>query len=145
MAMSMGGTNGGPVSSINVTPMADIMIVLLIIFMLIAPFLDHREGVQLPQASNSHPSKEGGVVVVTVRNDTTAFVGDERVDNLGELLMAVQRGLDETPGAEHTVYLKADRNLPYAEVEKVMDVCREAGAERVALMTDVPPPTETGA
>jgi len=135
MAMNVGSTKGGPVASINVTPMADIMIVLLIIFMVITPLLRDVDGVRLPVATNSR-EKEEGQVVVAVKSDATAIVSGERVDNLGELLMAVQKRLDAAPGAERTVYLKADQGLPYAEVERIMDVCREAGAERVALMTD---------
>lgn len=92
MAMNVSRAAGGPVASMNVTPMADIMIVLLIIFMVITPLIRETDGFKLPPASNSREQKESRQdVVVSVRHDTTTFIGTERVDNLGELLLAVQR------------------------------------------------------
>jgi biopolymer transport protein TolR len=138
MSMNVGGKKGGPVAEINVTPMADIMIVLLIIFMVITPLLQKGVDVVLPKASNSKekPDTEKSVVVA-VRKDTTLYLGTKRLDNgENELKPMLREKIDELPDTDKVVYLKADVELPYSEVMKVMDWCREAGAEEVALIVE---------
>ena len=125
----------GAMAEINVTPMADIMIVLLIIFMVITPLLDEA-GVKLPVAVNAVDKETSpDVIVVSIRSDTTTMVGDEGVDNLGELAMKLQERLDAMPEGARAVYLRADEALPYSAILKVLQVCREAGAHEVALLS----------
>jgi biopolymer transport protein TolR len=134
MAMGVTARGDGAIAAINVTPMADIMIVLLIIFMVITPLLDEG-GVRLPRASSAAEKKPGAdAVVVSIRADTTLSLGDERLDNMGELALKLNERLGSRAEAS-VVYLRADEALPYAAVWQVLEVCREAGADEVALLS----------
>ena len=137
MAMNVGGGKGGPMSDINVTPMADVMIVLLIIFMVITPLLQKGVDVVLPQAGNVQDRKDAPQIpVVAVRRDTTTYLGTERLDSQAALLPKLQERMRDMAEGTRLVYLKADEELPYSEVMKVMDLCREAGVEEVALIAE---------
>ena len=137
MSMAVGSKKGGPMADINVTPMADIMIVLLIIFMVITPMLQKGVDVKLPQAVNSKERKdEPKTIVVAVRKDTTTYLGAQKLDDQNQLQALVKERLQDLPEGARMIYLKADDQLPYAEVMKVMDLCREAGVEEVALIAE---------
>jgi biopolymer transport protein TolR len=137
MSMAVGGSKGGPMADINVTPMADIMIVLLIIFMVITPMLQKGVDVRLPVAGNTKERKdEPKSIVVAVKKDGTTYLGGTRLDNQAELLPQVKERLQDLPEGARIMYLKADEQLPYSEVMKVMDLCREAGVEEVALIAE---------
>jgi biopolymer transport protein ExbD len=134
MAIAAPREAGRAIAAINVTPMADIMIVLLIIFMVITPILDEG-GVRLPGASNAADSKPGpDAIVVSIRADTTLSLGEDRLDNLGELALKLNERLGARTGGSQVVYLRADKSLPYSEVWRVLELCRQAGAEEVALL-----------
>ena len=137
MAMAVGGKKGGAISDINVTPMADIMIVLLIIFMVITPMLQKGVDVKLPQAGNTKEKKdEPKSITVALKRDMTLFLKGIKVENHPDLVGQVKTLLEDLPDGGKIVYLKADEELPYAEVMKVMDLCREAGAEEIALIAE---------
>jgi len=137
MSMDVGGKKGGPMANINVTPMADIMIVLLIIFMVITPMLQKGVDVKLPQAGNSKERKdEPKTIVVAVRKDTATYLGSQKLDDQNQLQPLIKERLQDLPEGSRMIYLKADQELPYAEVMKVMDLCREAGVEEVALIAE---------
>ena len=137
MSMDVGGKKGGPMANINVTPMADIMIVLLIIFMVITPMLQKGVDVKLPQAGNSKERKdEPKTIVVAVRKDTATYLGSQKLDDQSQLQPLIKERLQDLPEGSRMIYLKADQELPYAEVMKVMDLCREAGVEEVALIAE---------
>ncbi len=136
MSMAVGGSKGGPVADINVTPMADIMIVLLIIFMVVTPMLQKGVDVKLPMAGNSEEKKEQPKLVeVAIREDKTIFLKSLRVEP-NEFVTKVTEALEELPETERVVFLKADQNLAYEEVMKVMDMLREAGVEEIALIAE---------
>jgi len=137
MAIAVGGKKGGPMADINVTPMADIMIVLLIIFMVITPMLQKGVDVKLPQAGNTKERKdEPKTIVVAVRKDTTTYIGTTKLESQAQLLPQIKERLQDLPEGARMIFLKADDALPYAEVMKVMDLCREAGVEEVALIAE---------
>ena len=137
MSMQVGGKKGGPMADINVTPMADIMIVLLIICMVITPMLQKGVDVKLPQAVNSKERKdEPKTIVVAVKRDTTTYLGAQKLENQSQLQALVKERLQDLPEGARMIYLKADDALPYSEVMKVMDLCREAGVEEVALIAE---------
>jgi len=137
MAMAVGGKKGGPMADINVTPMADIMIVLLIIFMVITPMLQKGVDVVLPKAGNTKERKdEPRTIIVAIKKDSTTYLGGTRLDNQQELLPQVKERLQDLPEGSRMAYLKADDALPYSEVMKVMDILREAGVEEVALIAE---------
>ena len=135
MATSV-GQDGRIAAEINVTPMADVMIVLLVIFMVATPLMDQTKGLTLPPAANAE-RKDAGLrrLLVTVRDDGTVSLADEQIDT-ATLGLRLRDRLEGLPDAERVVHLKAGRGLPYARVIEVMESCREAGAEEVALMTD---------
>ena len=134
MSMSPTREAGRVMAAINVTPMADIMIVLLIIFMVITPLLDDA-GVRLPTASNAAEKPGANAFVVSIGADSTIFLGDDRLDNVGELALRLNERLDAARKAGRVVYLRADESLPYSAVWTVLQVCREAGAGEVALLS----------
>ena len=139
MSMQVGDSKGGPMASINVTPMADIMIVLLIIFMVITPMLQKGVDVKLPTAANTKERQDKEkTIVVAVKNDAarTVYFKGQKLDNPAELTQMVKKGLEDLPEDQKVLYLKADEALPYAEVMKVMDLCREGGVEEVALIAE---------
>src|SRR5262245_46425531 len=137
MSMNVGGNKGGSMSDINVTPMADIMIVLLIIFMVITPMLQQGVDVKLPTASNTKERKdEPKTIIVAVKQDATTYLNGIKVDNQSELVAKIKERLEELADTNKTVYLKGDENLNYSEVMKIMDFCREAGVEEIALIAE---------
>lgn len=137
MSMNVGGSKGGAMSDINVTPMADIMIVLLIIFMVITPMLQRGVDVKLPLAANTKDRKdEQKSITVALKKDTTIFVNGIKKDTPTDLVTDIKSRLETISEGNRMVFLKADQELPYAEVMKVMDLCREAGVEEVALIAE---------
>jgi biopolymer transport protein TolR len=135
--MKVGGGKDGPMADINVTPMADVMIVLLIIFMVVTPLLQKGVDVKLPQAANTDERKDQPKIpVVAVRRDRTVFLGMERLDSQAALLPRLKEMVQDMAEGTRLAYLKADEQLPYSDVMQVMDICREAGIEEVALIAE---------
>jgi biopolymer transport protein ExbD len=132
MAMSVGRPRQGAIADINVTPMADVMIVLLIIFMVATPVIVGAP-VRLPPALHGVDQRQERLeVVVRVSGEVTAgglaFSG---ADSLAEWISARR-----SSGAETVVLLQADRGVRYGEVARVLSACRRAGVADVALATE---------
>jgi biopolymer transport protein ExbD len=137
--MAVGGKKGGPVANINVTPMADIMIVLLIIFMVITPMLQKGVDVKLPVAANTKEKKdEPKTITVAVKKDPVGktYLNGIPLENQTDLTAQLKEKLEDIAEGNRIIYLKADEGLAYSEVMKVMDLCREAGVEEVALIAE---------
>ena len=136
MSMAVGGDKGGPMANINVTPMADIMIVLLIIFMVITPMLQKGIDVKLPFATNTQERKdEAKTITVAIKRNNDVFLNNKAI-NTKELVPQLKERLEDLPEGKKMVFLKADSELAYSEVMKVMDFCREAGVEEIALIAE---------
>ena len=136
MAMDVGGAKGGVKSDINVTPLVDVMLVLLIIMMLIAPLLQQGVVLQLPTAANTS-EKPDTADQTTVYVDAGSLLYINAIQmNEGDLVARLKTILEEK--AEKTVYLKADKDAPYGAVMKMMDALRGAQIETVALITEKP-------
>ena len=134
MAMSMGGGKGGIKADINVTPLVDIMLVLLIIMMLIAPLLQKGVNVRLPLADNTSEKPDTQEqTVVHVDAQKNLYVNNIQVSE-SEAVDRIKYALEEK--AERIVYLKGDTDAPYASIMSMMDKLREAGIENVALITE---------
>ena len=134
MAMSMGGGKGGIKADINVTPLVDIMLVLLIIMMLIAPLLQKGVNVRLPLADNTAEKPDTQEqTVVHVDAQKNLYVNNIQVSE-AEAVDRIKYALEEK--AERIVYLKGDTDAPYASIMSMMDKLREAGIENVALITE---------
>ena len=138
MGMAVGGSKGGAIADINVTPMADIMIVLLIIFMVITPMLQKGVDVKLPNAANTKERKdEQKTITVAIKADSTTYLGSTKMENMPtDLSNQIKERLEDLPEGNKMVFLKADQGLAYSEVMKVMDILREAGVEEIALIAD---------
>jgi biopolymer transport protein ExbD len=132
--MDVGGAKGGVKSDINVTPLVDVMLVLLIIMMLVAPMLQKGVDVRLPEADNSGDKPETqGQTVLAVTADKRFYVNSIQVTD-AELLSRVQSALEEKK--ERIVLIKADTDAPYSAVMQVMDRLREAQIEDIGLITE---------
>ena len=142
MAMRTGDGRGGPISEINVTPLVDIMLVLLIIMMLVAPLLDGAR-VTLPEARHtvSRPDTQRETVVhVTAANEVLVDDVEVGAGGLGDRIAA---SLERRPG--RAVHLKADMDASYSAVMAVMDRLHEAHVDDVGLITRTPPaPVQPG-
>ncbi|MDH3285999.1 MAG: biopolymer transporter ExbD [Acidobacteriota bacterium] len=132
MGIGSGSQERGALSEINVTPLVDVMLVLLIIFMVSAPMLTRGIEVGLPQAASAEAIEEERVTL-TVDRGGQFFVDNRPV--VDELLVDKVRQLvgDE---ANRGVYIEADADVAYGRVLAAMDALRVAGISRVALVTE---------
>jgi biopolymer transport protein ExbD len=128
--MDVGGARRAVISGINVTPMADVIIVLLIIFMVMVPKLERQ--VDLPDALRGRERAEGSIVV-TVRSDGSITLSGYGPVTLSDLTAQVRERLANTDAG---ITLDADEGLSYERVSEVLFACRAAGAESIALMTE---------
>ena len=137
MALSVPARGGGPVAAINVTPLADVMIVLLVIFMLAVQALDQHAGLQLPPAGHARsqrPARDS--LTLALRADGSIWLNDLPAPPRAELREQLRERLAAARG---TVWLKADQALPYESVDELLSLCREAGAESIALAAEPAP------
>ena len=134
MGMDVGSKKGGLNCTINVTPMADVMLVLLIIIMLIAPLLQKGIDVTLPEASYPADKPENDAqTVLGVDKDGRYFVDQQPVLE-NELLIRVQTALDRK--LERIVLIKADTDATYGDVMALLDQLQRAGIEDIGLVTE---------
>ena len=135
MAMQLGG-GGGVKSDINVTPLVDVMLVLLIIMMIVAPLLQQGVSLNLPVAFNSADKPETQEqTVVAVDAQKRYYVGVKQVPK-DDLITEVNRVLENKK--EKTVIIKADRAVEYGAVMEAMDSLRLGGIEDMGLITGTP-------
>lgn len=122
------------VAEINVTPLVDVMLVLLIIFMVTAPMMTQGIDVKLPQTTATAIPSEEERLVVSVTQDRLVFINDNAVDlkELGGKLTAITQNRQDSKG----VFLRADESLPYGYVMEVMGTIREAGIDQIGMVTD---------
>ena len=134
MGMDVGGKSGGLNSQINVTPLADVMLVLLIIVMLIAPLLQQGVQVTLPLASNTNDKPSNDADTVLHVDDAGRFYVDTVPTEPAQLLPSIQRALDRK--IERIVLIKADEQARYGEIMDVLDQLQRAGIEDIGLITE---------
>jgi biopolymer transport protein TolR len=120
-----------PLSDINVTPFVDVMLVLLVIFMVTAPMFSQGLPVNLPQAAAPALTSEQPLVV-SISPKQEIYLGDRQVglENLKAALAREKNG-DKTP----EVLLKSDQSVPYGLVVQVMSILKEAGVEKLGIVT----------
>jgi biopolymer transport protein TolR len=133
MGMSSNNIGGGALAEINVTPLVDVMLVLLIVFMVTAPMLQTGVDVDLPDAKAQTLPDDSGKLVLTVTKDKPVFLGKMVVewDKLEETLKA-----NEKLKVDKEIYLHADQNLLYRDVVGIMAIMKLAGADTLGMVTD---------
>jgi biopolymer transport protein TolR len=132
MAMS-GGSGGGAMTEINVTPLVDVMLVLLIIFMVTAPMLQTGVDVDLPEAKAQTIPDDEGKLILTVTKDKRVFLGKLQIP-----WEDVEKTLKNNAklNADKELYLHADKNLLYGDVVQVMAAVKQAGVDKLGMVTD---------
>jgi biopolymer transport protein TolR len=138
MSMDVGGAKGGIKADINVTPLVDVMLVLLIIIMLVAPMLQQGVQVRLPKATNTtdKPESQEQTIIAIAANGAT-YLNAQMVTE-GELASKVNEALQGK--TQKIVVIRADEEVEYRAVMSAMDQLRQAGVEDIGLLTD---PRET--
>ena len=140
MGMSGGGGGGGVQSEINVTPMVDIMLVLLIIFMVVTPFLQQGITVALPKNMNN-PDIDPNIIkessiVISVPNDGEYYLGKQRVakEQLSEKVDSMLEKIKNEN--DRIVYIKSGVNVSYGDVVTVINEVRKLGVDKIGLVAD---------
>ncbi len=129
--------HGKPVSEINVTPLVDVMLVLLIIFMVSAPMMKEGMKVDLPEAEARALQAQDQDLTITINQDRTLDINGSPID-LARLDVILEQ-IREQRGVE-SVYLQADKSIPYGYVVEVMSLIRSTGLTKIGLVTQ--PPTK---
>jgi len=135
MAMAVRKEGSNISANINVTPMVDVMLVLLIIFMVITPMLQNKVSVDMAQVDNPESMPDADkedAIVVAITRDGGVFLGQNKVA-LSELGGLVRDKLANTPGK--TIFIRADARAQYRAVEDAIDAVRTAGVDDVGLLT----------
>jgi len=132
---SRGSTRYRPMSEINVTPMVDVMLVLLVVFMITAPLLTVGVPVALPKTEASRIVGQDEPLVITVRADGKVYLQDTEIDmaHLIPRLNAITENHKDT-----RIFLRGDKAIAYGRVMAVMGSVNLAGFDRVALITELP-------
>jgi len=134
MGMQVGEKSGGLNAEINITPLADVMLVLLIIVMLIAPLLQAGVTLTLPDASNTSDKPDNdNNTVIAVTTDGRYFVDNVQTPE-SDLLNAINRALDQK--FERILLVKGDVNAQYSSVMDLLDQLQRAGIENIGLITE---------
>jgi len=121
-----------PMSEINVTPLVDVMLVLLIIFMITAPLLTTGVSVDLPTTDSEALPGQDEPLTITINKDKEIFIGDNRVkaESLKIKLNAIANLKKDS-----RIFIRADEILPYGDVMELMSLIKKAGYNKVALLT----------
>jgi biopolymer transport protein TolR len=144
MAMNMAGSSGGGrrgrrravMSEINVTPMVDVMLVLLIIFMVSAPLLTVGVPLDLPQTQAKSLEQDKTPLQLSVDVSGKVFINDTEVP-MNELIPKLKAITDARGGLDERIYMRADKKADYGTVARVMGQLSGAGFKRLALVTEV--------
>ena len=134
--MAFGGDTGGgrrAMTDINVTPLVDVMLVLLIIFMVTAPLIQSGVKVDLPRASAQQMEHAEEKLVLTITRDRRIFLGEVEISPADlEAKLTTNARIQK----DKELYLHADRSLPYGQVVEIMATARRAGVESLGMITE---------
>ncbi|HJR06597.1 MAG TPA: biopolymer transporter ExbD [Pyrinomonadaceae bacterium] len=137
--MGMSGGTDKYNSEINVTPMVDIMLVLLIIFMVVTPLLQSGVSVALPKDMNN-PEVDKAIikessVVIAITKDNEYYIGKDRVETI-DLQDKITKAMENKKPEERIVYIKSDVGANYGSVVEVINTVRQAGIDQIGLVAD---------
>lgn len=134
MGMSVGDKSGGPMAEINVTPLVDVVLVLLVIFMVVTPMLSSGVDVNLPDAESSTTVNDAGQhVVLSIRSDSAIFVDTKR-SSLDKVVDDLNAEWRKDPN--RALLIKGDKTLRWKDVHNVMDKIRENGMTSMLLAAE---------
>lgn len=131
-----------PMSDINMTPLIDVMLVLLVIFMITAPLMGSSLKLDLPTADGAQPSDAPQTLAVAIDPSGLLYVGDEAVQ-LTELASRAAAAAHSNPATE--LQLRADKGVPYGRVAEVIGAVQKAGLSRIGLVTETAGAADAGA
>lgn len=124
-----------PFSDINVTPLVDVMLVLLVIFMVTAPMLSRTIGLDLPQTAAAHPDESPRSVLLEVDAQGAVYVDRQALES-GALLARLQQEARVSPATE--LQLKADQRVPHGRVVELIGLAQQAGLSRIGFVAEAP-------
>ena len=125
-----------PMSDINMTPLIDVMLVLLVIFIITAPLMTSSLRLDLPKTEGARPGDAPAVLNLAIDASGKTFVGEEPMAR--ELLtLRVREAAQRNPQTE--VQLRADRSVPYGQVAELLGIVQDAGLSRIGFVTEAPP------
>lgn len=131
MAMGVGGSKQGIKAEINITPLVDVVLVLLIIFMVVTPMLQRGKDVRLPEVHRpDKENKDGDPLILSVTTDKKMYLERDELDDAA-MEAKLREELTAQPGRK--VLLKGDERLTYGDVRKAMEIARKAGAKGISL------------
>ena len=134
MASSL--NNGeGPVANINVTPLVDVMLVLLVIFMVTAPMLQQGVDVNLPKATTAPLSGSAEQVVLSIDRDGKVYLGKNNEVLLSDLSEKVKAVMGVRPEDQQKIYIQADTDLQYGKIMEVMAALHRGGVHQIGLVS----------
>ncbi|HKD69287.1 MAG TPA: protein TolR [Candidatus Binataceae bacterium] len=133
------GQRGSLVSQINVTPLVDVMLVLLVIFMVTAPIIQQGVEVNVPKVRAAPLPGEEQQFVVSITRDNQLYLNDARLE-AGELTEKLAAISAERP--DRQIFVRADEDVPYGEVIRTMAAIKAAGIENVGMVTAMPDTTD---
>ena len=135
MAFSSGNESGGPMAEINVTPLVDVMLVLLIIFMITAPLMSHKVKVELPKATLTEKpeSKPIPPITLAVTQEGNMFWNDQPI-SLGQLESRLSVEAQKTP--QPAINVRGDRTTKYRTVAEVVRIAQAQGMRKVGFVAE---------
>ena len=134
MAMSVGQESGGAIASINTTPLVDVMLVLLIIFLITIPVITKTVKVELPKAVNIPTQTKPENISISVNKDGDVFWNDKRVTDRNELLGLIEGAAVRKPQPE--VHIRGDKDARYEAIGRVMYAIQRGGIVKVGFLTE---------
>ena len=135
MAFTSGSGGGAPMADINVTPLVDVMLVLLIIFMVTAPMLQMGIDVNLPKVKSKSVDVTEEKLVLTITGAKEIFINKNRIP-LNDLRTKLEAIF--TSRIDREIFMRADKSIPYGFVIEVMSEVRKAGVDKLGMITEPP-------
>jgi biopolymer transport protein ExbD len=134
MAMSVGQESGGAIASINTTPLVDVMLVLLIIFLITIPVINKTVKVELPKAVNIPTQTKPENITIAVDKEGAVYWNDKKVSDRNELLGLIEAAAVRKPQPE--IHIRGDRDTRYEAIGRVMYAIQRGGIVKVGFLTE---------